>query len=268
MKNPLAPLVCALALAAASAGYASPALAEGPATAQSLTAEQVAARIVRGNGFTWDGAKTRLRMVLIDAKGGKKERALDVIGRRHDGRLESVARFLSPSEVAGTAFLMVEKKGGASEQHVYLPGLKRTRRIVGREREGSFMGSDFTYRDLSPKEDPGAKHRLLPDEKIGNDATYVLETTPGSAKEVGYSKLVTWVRKTDFVPLRTRFFDPSGGETKTLYVKKIRDLKGKPVVVESRMQSKNGHATELIIDSLEEKDDFPDSAFSPSALER
>jgi len=262
MKSSIVRVLCLLGLATAVLGLATPAWAE------SLTAEQVAGRIVRGNGFTWDGAKTRLRMVLVDAKGAKKERALDVVGRRKEGRVESVARFLSPSEVAGTTFLMVEKKGGASEQHVYLPGLKRTRRIVGREREGSFMGSDFTYRDLSPKEDPGAKHKLLPEEKIGSDATYVLETIPGSAKETGYSKIVTWVRKTDFVPLRTRFFDPSGKEKKTLFVKKIRELKGKPVVVEARMQAANGHATELVVDSLEEKEDLPDSMFSPTALER
>lgn len=268
MKRSFARVLCVLAAVAGPAGLPGAARAESLPAAPALTAEQVAARIVRGNGLTWEGAKTRLRMVLIDPKGGKKERSLDVTGRRHQGRLETVARFLSPSDVAGTAFLMIEKGGGASEQHVYLPGLKRTRRIVGREREGSFMNSDFTYQDLSPKADPGATHKLLAEEKVGADVTYVLETIPGSAKESGYGKLVTWVRKTDFIPLRTRFFDASGKEKKSLYVKKIKDLKGKPVVVEARMQNQSGHATELIVEALEEKSDLPDSLFSPAALER
>src|SRR5260221_10303685 len=116
--------------------------------AEELTGDQVAGRMVRGNGFTWEGASTRLRMILVDQKGQRSERSLEVLGRRHEGRLETVARFMSPSDIAGTKFLMVEKPGGGNEQHIYLPVLKRTRRGVGREQEGSFMGSDFTYSDL------------------------------------------------------------------------------------------------------------------------
>ncbi len=233
-----------------------------------LTADQIAAHIVQGNGFTWEGAETRLRMTLIDRNGGTSERSMTVLGRRKDGLLESKVRFTAPSDVAGTTFLTLEKAGGGSEQYVYLPGLHRTRRIVGREREGSFMGSDFTYGDLERKSDKGGKHVRLPDEMIGSDATYVLETTPGSVELTGYSKVRTWIRKKDFVPIRTRFFDTSGKPSKTLYVKRIRDFEGKPTIVEARMQSESGHATELVVDSLERKDDLPDSDFSPTGLDR
>jgi outer membrane lipoprotein-sorting protein len=130
------------------------------------------------------------------------------------------------------------------------------------------MGSDFTYGDLERKEDKGAKNARLPDEQIGSDAVYVLETTPGSAEAAGYAKVRTWVRKTDFIPIRTKFFDPSGKVVKTLYVKRVRDFDGKPTVVEAVMKSENGHSTELIVDSLERRDDIPDSEFSPDSLDR
>ena len=77
--------------------------------------------------------------------------------------------------MAGTAFLLLEQKDGATEQYIYLPGLRRTRRIVGREREGSFMGSDFTYADMQRVDDHHAKHKRLADEKLGTDAVYVVE---------------------------------------------------------------------------------------------
>lgn len=260
MKRLLPGLLASLVLSLASAG---------PARAEDLTADQIASKMVKGNGLGWEGARTRLRMVLVDEKGQRSERSIEVLGRRHDGRLETVVRFLAPSEVAGTKFLTLEKPGGGTEQHVYMPGLKRTRRIVGREREGSFMGSDFTYVDMQKKDDPGAKHQRLPDEKLGADDVYVLETTPSSVEASGgYSKIRLWVRKTDFVPLRTRFFGPSGGVLKTLFVRRIREVEGKPVVVESRMQSEKGHATELVVDELEPRKDLPDSAFSPTSLDR
>jgi hypothetical protein len=243
-------------------------LAGTPAVrAEEITADQLAARVVRGNGFTWEGASTRLRMVLIEQGGSRSERALEVLGRRHDGRLETVARFTSPSDIAGTKFLMVEKAGGGTEQHIYLPGLKRTRRVVGREQEGSFMGSDFTYNDLQRKEDKSAKNTRLPDENIGKEPTYVLESKAGPGSQ-GYSKLRTWIRKTDYIPLRTQFFDANDKLVKTLYVRRTKDIEGKPTVVEAFMKSSNGHATELVVDSVEPKKDLPDAAFSPLTLDR
>jgi hypothetical protein len=233
-----------------------------------LTADQIAERMVKGNGFNWEGARTRLRMILTDQNGQRSERSLDVIGRRHDGRLESKVEFLSPSDVAGTRFLTVEKRSGGSEQHIYLPGLKRTRRIVGREREGSFMGSDFTYADLQRSDDKGAKHKRLADDQIDAIATFHLESIPGNAAQGGYGKIETWVRKTDFVPLRTRFYDGSGKLLKTLYVRKIGDLDGRPVVKEAVMKAESGHKTEIVVDSIERKDNIPDSEFTPTALER
>lgn len=243
-------------------------LVSAAARAEDLSADQLAARVVRGSGFTWEGATTRLRMILIDKAGQKSERSLEVLGRRHEGRLETVARFMSPSDIAGTKFLMVEKASGGSEQHIYLPGLKRTRRVVGREQEGSFMGSDFTYSDLQRKEDKNAKNTKLPDEKIGSEPTYVLESTAGAAAEGSYSKLRMWIRKTDFIPLRTQFFDASGNLKKTLYVRRTQDIEGKPTVVEALMKSADGHQTELVVDSISPKKDFPDSTFSPLNLDR
>jgi hypothetical protein len=238
------------------------------ARADDLTADQIAQRIVKGNGFTWEGAHTKLRMVLIDDKGARSERALDVEGRRHAGRLESKVRFLSPDDIAGTGFLMIEKPSGGSEQYIYLPGLKRLRRINGREREGSFMGSDFTYADLNRPEDKDAKQVKLPDEKIGSDDAYVLETTSSSVEKSGYSKLDTWVRKKDFIPIRTRFYAPDGKLQKTLYVRRTRDIDGKPAVVEALMKAESGHSTELYVDDVQRREDLPDDDFIPSALER
>lgn len=243
----------------------------GPAAAlaDELTAEQIAKKMVRGNAFNWEGAKASLRMVLVSKKGERKERKMEVMGRRKDGLLQSMLRFSAPSDVAGTAFLMLERKGEDSEQYVYLSGLKRTRRIVGRERDGSFMGSDYTYADMQPLSAAYASNKRLPDESIGSDSTYVLETTLSKDAPSKYSRIVSWVRKDDLVALRTRFYDRKGALLKTLYTRRVRKVEGKPVVVESRMENaQSGHITELFVDGLEQKDDMSDLMFTPSALER
>ena len=251
-------LACAAALLSV---YSAAAADDAP------SAEQIAKRIVSGDAFRWDGGQSRVRMVLIEADGKKKERAMDVIGRQKDGRFQTVLRFLSPEDIAGTAFLMLEKGGDASEQYIYLPGIKRTRRIAGRERDGSFMGSDFSYADMQPPEADSATHKKLPDENLGSDACYVLESTPKPGTS-NYGKLMVWARKSDYIALRTRFYDRSGKLLKTLYVRRVKPFEGKPVVVEARMQTQDtNHATEMFVDSLEKREGLSDAQFTPAALE-
>jgi len=233
-----------------------------------LTADAIAGKVVRTDAFSWEGARTRVRMVLIDEGGAKQERAMEVTGRRDKGLYQSLVRFSAPQDIAGTAFLMLERGKDQSEQYIYLPGLKRTRRIVGREREGSFMGSDFTYADMQRVDSKHAKHKRLPDEKLGNDAVFVVESTISADAPVPYGKVVTWIRKTDYIALRTRFFDRSDKPIKTLYSRRVKEIEGKPVVVEARMQNQqNNHITDLYIDSIERRDDLSDANFTPAALE-
>jgi hypothetical protein len=238
------------------------------ASAQELSAEDIANKAVRTDAFAWEGARTRVRMVLMDAAGSKQERAMDVLGRRDKGLFQTLVRFSAPGDIAGTAFLMLERGKDQSEQYVYLPGLKRTRRIVGREREGSFMGSDFTYADMQRVDDHHAKHKRLADEKLGTDAVYVVESTLSADAPTTYGRVVTWIRKSDYIALRTRFYDRSDKLVKTLYSRRVREIDGKPVVVEARMQSQlNNHVTELFIDAIERRDDLADANFTPAALE-
>jgi hypothetical protein len=252
-------VVCSCALGLATA------LADDDA---SLSANAIAAKIIRTDAFTWEGARTHVRMMLVEASGAKQERTMDIMGRRTQGGFQTMVRFGAPQDIAGTAFLMIERGKDQSEQYIYLPGLKRTRRIAGREREGSFMGSDFTYADMQRVDDKYATHKRLPDEKLGNDSVFVIESTLSPEAPVSYSKIVTWIRKTDYIALRTRFFDRKGQLLKTLYSRRVKDVEGKPVVVESRMQNQQtNHITDLFIDSIERKDDLSDANFTPAALE-
>lgn len=244
---------------------ASLAHADAPA---SPTADEIASRMVRGDAFAWEGARTRVRMLLTDADGSSKERAMDILGRRIGGLFQTMVRFLAPQDIAGTAFLMLERANDASEQYVYLPGLKRTRRIVGREREGSFMGSDFTYADMQRVDAKYATHKRMPDEMLGTEAVYVLESTIAPDAPSSYGKVVTWVRKSDYIALRTRFHDKKGTLVKTLYSRRVREIDGKPVVVEARMQSQlKKHSTDLFIDTIDRQKDLADTNFTPAALE-
>jgi len=232
------------------------------------SAADIAAKVVRTEAFAWDGARTHMRMVLTDASGEKRERAMDVVGRKRDGLFQTLVKFLAPTDIAGTTFLMIEHSQKHAEQYVYLPSFKRTRRIVGREREGSFMGSDFTYADMQRIDPQHAVHRRLPDERFGSELVFVVETQLSSDAKLPYGRVVTWIRKSDYIALRTRFYSRDDQLLKTLYSRRIKQVDGKPVVVEARMQNQqNQHVTELYIDAIERRDDLTDVDFTPAALD-
>ncbi|MET0389689.1 MAG: outer membrane lipoprotein-sorting protein [Polyangiales bacterium] len=207
-------------------------------------------------------------MILTDGQGKTHEHALDVTGRKKDGRYQGLVRFSAPTQVAGTAFLMLERGEQEFEQYIFLPSIRRTRRIAGRERDASFMGSDFTYADMQGVDPKHAKHTRLADEKVGNELCYVLESTVADSAHVSYGKVLTWVRQSDMVALRTRFYDRAGKPAKTLYSRRVKAIDGKPIVVDARMHNEQAsHSTEIIIDSVERKDDLSDSQFTPAELE-
>jgi len=228
-------------------GLALCAAAAAPAVAQDgASADQIMEKVLARDAFGWDEAETRVRMILTEKSGKRRERAMENLRKKKDGR----------------------SMRGETEQWIYLPKLQRVRRVVGREREGSFMGSDFSYADMERRDTRQSKHRRLPDEKIGTVPVYVIESTPTKDSGSSYSKIETWVRKDNYLPLRIRFYDAKGNALKTFYSRRIRDVDGQAVIVESKMQNQQtGHSTELVVDDIRSRNDIPDTLFTPTGIQ-
>jgi uncharacterized protein len=235
----------------------------------STGAGEILRRMLRTDAFGWNGSEVRMRMVLATRGGETRTRVLESVSRKDGDEVRSIVRFREPPDVAGTAFLLIQHRDQDDEQYVWLPALRRTRRIVGRERQGSFMGSDFTYADLDQRDfRQNVSSRRLSDENLGQSACFVLEVHP-RASTSHYSKLQVWVRQADYVPLRIKFFDPAGTLEKTLYARRVSTMQGRPVIMESRMQNaQNGHSTELLLESIRFRNDIPVDVFTPRSLER
>jgi hypothetical protein len=235
------------------------------------TAGELAQKTLDHDTFGFEGTQIHARLVLTDAGASQptQERAFDGISQKGDGNLiKSVIRFTAPANVAGTAFLMVQHAGAPDEQYIYLSRMKTTRRIGGTgEREGSFMGSDFSYADLERKDVRDAKYTRLADDPVGKEPCFVLQAIPNPATAV-YSKVVMWVRQKDWIPLRVQMFGKDGQLDKTMFTKRVRVIDNKPVVVESHTENaRTHHTTDLVLDDVQFKSDLPDAAFVPAALE-
>lgn len=267
IERPSAALAIVVATALASPPVQS-ALAQGGRQGDPAgrTAQQIIDRTLAQDAFGWEGAEARLRMVLHNARGETRTRVMDTLTKRSGGLLSTVVRFREPAEVAGTAFLQIQRRGQEDDQYLYLPAIRRARRIVGRQREGSFMGSDFLYSDFERREVRDATHRRLPDEQLDGIACFVVESAPRSGP---YGRVQSWIRQQDHLPLRVKFFDRQDRLLKTLYARRIRQEQGRPVISEARMVNHQaGTSTELFLDAIHFRADIPDAVFSPTALDR
>jgi hypothetical protein len=177
----------------------------------------------------------------------------------------TLVRFLTPSDVAGTAFLFVQRSGASDLQYMYLPALRSVRRIVGKQKQGRFMGSDFSYADLEWRDMREARYERQPDQSVGSDDCHVIDSIPKHRGE--YGRVRSWIRKRDHVPLKVKFYDHRGELKKLLFVKRIRRVQGKLMVTELKMVTRRtGHSTLLKLRDIRLRENLPARAFSMRAL--
>ena len=161
------------------------------------------------------GETSQMEMVLINAHGDETTRKMDskVLEQSNDGD-RSIITFLSPADVKGTKMLTWTHKKENDDQWLYLPSLKRVKRISSRNKSGAFMGSEFAYEDLGSQEVEKYTYKWLRDEKIDGRPSWVMERVP-TDKRSGYSKQVYWVDQEYRQATKIDFFDRKGEILKT-----------------------------------------------------
>ena len=164
----------------------------------------------------WQDSTASMEMILKNSRGETSIRLMRMKSLEVEGDGDKgLTIFDEPRDVKGTAFLSYSHVTGADDQWLYLPALKRVKRISSRNKSGPFMGSEFAYEDLSSFEIEKYAFRYLREETIGELTTYVVEQIPVD-KRSGYTKQLVWVDKTEYRPIKTEFYDRKGALLKTL----------------------------------------------------
>jgi outer membrane lipoprotein-sorting protein len=160
----------------------------------------------------------KMTMTLIDEAGKTSNRELEVktleVKSSEDGD-KSLLVFNQPPDVAGTALLTYTHIQEEDDQWLYLPALKRTKRISSSNKTGSFMGSEFAYEDLVPQEVRKYRYKFLREEACGSLQCFVVEVYP-AYEDSGYSRLVNWIDKAEYRSQKIEFYDTSNKMLKTL----------------------------------------------------
>jgi outer membrane lipoprotein-sorting protein len=168
----------------------------------------------RDTGF--NDSTSDLQMILRNKQGQESERQLRSKTLEVDGDGDkSLTIFDHPADVKGTALLTFSHKTGNDDQWLYLPALKRVKRIASNNKSGPFMGSEFAYEDISSQEVEKYTYKYLRDEDYEGQAVYVFERYPVDKKS-GYTRQVVWMDKEHFRDLKIEYYDRKDSLLKTL----------------------------------------------------
>lgn len=195
-----------------------PALAETPAApgqdAVTRGTEIVAEADRRASGYV--DSEESLTMVLRDKKGRERRRTLraKTFERQDDGDW-SLTIFDEPADVKGTAMLTYSHGIDPDDQWLYLPALKRVKRISSKNRSGPFMGSEFAFEDMSDFMLEKYSYRYLRDEPCGELTCFVTEWIP-AYEHSGYSRIEVWQDQEEYRDQKLEFFDKRGNHLKTM----------------------------------------------------
>lgn len=214
-----------------------------------------------------------MKMTQINDKGKKMERLLKMYVLRNNGMRNSLIVFTSPSDIEGSAFLTVENEDREDDNWLYLPILRKSRRISASDITDKFMGSDFTYEDLKEEDLKDFTYKYLGNETIGSYKTYKIEALPFSASkkaETGYSKRIIYVDQTTSMIVKTEYYNEALQHFKTYEAGNIEKIAGtdkyRTYSVKMTDIVKN-HITELSFSTIKVNNDFSNDLFSKRSLE-
>jgi len=221
-------------------------------------------------------SRSKVSMILTNARGTRRERATVTSTKLLPNGIDQkrLIRFQAPAEVRGTATLLVEHADGDDDIWIYLPALRKVRRLVANNKKDSFVGTDFSYGDIIGHRVQDWTYELLGTEPLDGTDTYVIEATPRTdavREHSGYGKRKLWIRQDNYVAVRGQYWDTAGALLKELEAHDVREInpaKSKWQAFRLRMTNQQtGHTTEFQISDLEVGIGLDDALFSERYLD-
>lgn len=219
---------------------------------------------------------TEQQMILENDKGQQRVRNMTTYSKvRPSGtELNLVVKFNLPADVQGTTFLQLQHADDDDDMWIYLPALKKTRRLVSANKRDSFVGSDFAYGDvltLSPKL---FQHVLLKSEVYDNAECFVIESVPKDQSKVedfGYAKKITWLRKDNYLESKVEYFNDRHERIKTQTTSEHRRLQAQPprwiAMKREMLNHESGHKTTVLVGKTDTEKELTDTLFTVRSIE-
>lgn len=224
-----------------------------------------------------DNKTSDMEMILIDRRGNKRIRKLRSMDKNSGDDAYRIMFFLKPADVRNTGFLTYDydDESRDDDQWLYLPALKKSKRISTSDKSGSFMGSDFTYSDMTDRNLDDYDYTLKKEMVVNGNKVWVIESIPRTEKvikETGSLKGLNFVRQDNYVVIRSISWEKKGKKLKFMDMKGLELIDGIWTTTEIHMTTKKGkkteHKTILKFTNIKYNQNLDKNLFSVRRLEK
>ena len=220
--------------------------------------------------------RAKVTMALVTSDGQTRTRVLTMLRKNEleSRRQKYFLYFHEPGDVRRTAFLIWKYPEKDDDRWLFIPAVGMVRRLAARDNRSSFIGSDFTYEDLSGRDVSADTHDRVGEKKIGNRDCYLIRSVP--RLEMDYTKKLSWIDKKSFLPLKEEYYDAQGELARRFTADRIEDIvagsgggtMAYPTIMKRTMTSvKSGHRTEVTFTDVAYDLGIEDDVFTERALQ-
>ena len=237
-------------------------------TAEEITGQQIIENVY--NRPTGQDQEGDLTMTLINSRGDERVREIKQFLKDFGDMEKKIMFFLLPADVRNTSFMnwSYDEVGKDDDQWIYLPALKKVKRISSDSKSDYFMGSDFTYDDLGDRHPSSDSHILLREETVDGEDCYVVESIPREEEYI-YSRTITWIVKDKWIGKKKEFYDEDDDLLKTLTVKEVEKIKDYLIITYSEMHNvQKDHKTTMILKNIAIDTGISDNKFTERMMKR
>ncbi|MCP4407273.1 MAG: outer membrane lipoprotein-sorting protein [Gammaproteobacteria bacterium] len=218
-----------------------------------------------------------LTMEMTDRRGKTRTRDTRGFRKYYGDEKRTVIFYLEPRNVKDTAFLTYDypEADRNDDQWLYLPAMRKVRRISASDRGDYFLGTDLTYEDIKLETRVSMEdytRKTIGEDEVDGHHCYVVEATPvnqETAKELGHSRLEQCLDSKIWIVRRARFSDRGGNPLKTSYFREIRQVQC--IWTQHRIEVENhktGHRTRFLFSAVDYRSGVSDGLFTQNALRR
>jgi outer membrane lipoprotein-sorting protein len=217
----------------------------------------------------WGDSTATMQMILRNRQGEESKRSVRVrtLETAHDGD-KSLMIFDEPRDVRGTVLLTFAHKAAVDDDHwLFLPSIKRVKRIAGNNKSGPFMGSEFAFEDLGIQEIEKFTYKYIRDDTFGGHEAFVIERYP-LEKNSGYTRQVMWIDKLEYRQLKIEYYDRKNSLLKTLVFsdyRKYLDRYWRPLKLEM-VNHQTGKSTTMVFAQYRFRTGLSDRDFDQASL--
>ena len=236
---------------------------------EKLSGEEIVKKSQQAFFYAGKDIRAKVLMKLVSKNGKERTRELTMLRLNIENGWEQkyYMYFHRPADVRAMTFMVWKYTGRDDDRWLYIPAIKLVKRIAADDKNSSFVGSDFSYEDVSGRDITDDTHTLKGEEPVIGRSAYVVESVPREAKSAYFSRKVAWIDKETFLPLKEEYYDRRGDLYKTFTADKIENIQNIPTIIKRSMaNAQNGHHTDVAFSEVKYNVGLKDKFFSERYL--